>query len=105
MAMVEPCSNSPTAATSQPASRNAVAALTVGSAGTVSVLAVTMAPSAKPTRSVKVPPMSMPTMLMTAQSSSETHRNEGVVVERLGVGDRRQRADLLERGADHVDCL
>src|SRR5271169_2414210 len=105
MAMVEPCSNSPTAATSHPASRSAVAAPTVGSAGTVSVLAVTMAPSATPTRSVKVPPMSMPTMLMDWQRSSEPHRDELVVVQRLGVGHGRQGPQFLERSADHVDRL
>src|SRR5258708_25620442 len=103
MAMVEPCSNSPTAPPSHPASRSAVAARTVGSAGTVSVLAVTMAPSAKPTRSVKVPPMSIPTRLMIGRHSSQRHRNELVVVDRLGVGDRGQDAQFLERCADHVD--
>src|ERR1700692_1122233 len=102
MAMVEPCSNSPIAATSHPASRSAVAAPTVGSAGTVSVLAVTMMPSATPTRSVKVPPMSIPTMLMRWRHPSEPHRDELVVVEHLGVGNRRQDAQFLERGADHV---
>src|SRR5450631_3790129 len=103
MAMVEPCSSSPTEATSHPASRSAVAAPTVGSAGTVSVLAVKMAPSVKPTRSVKVPPMSMPTTLMTCRRSLQRHRDELVVVERLGVGDRGQDAQLLERRPDHVD--
>src|SRR5271163_3644736 len=105
MAMVEPCSNSPTAATSHPASRSAVAAPTVGSAGTVSVLAVMMAPSATPTRSVKVPPMSMPTMLMDCRHSSKPHRDELVGVECLGVGHGGQGAQFLERGPDDVDRL
>src|SRR5215467_5550374 len=64
IAMVEPCSSSSMAAMSQPASRSAVAAPSVGSGGTVRVFDATMAPSCKATRSVKVPPMSMPTMLI-----------------------------------------
>ena len=63
IAMVEPCSSSATAATSQLASFSAVAAPCVGSAGTVDVFDATMRPSLKATRSVKVPPISMPTML------------------------------------------
>ena len=45
MAMVEPCSSSVMADASQPASRSAAAAPSVGSAGTVKVFAVKMAPS------------------------------------------------------------
>src|ERR1051325_9352780 len=101
IAMVEPCSSSSMAATSQSASARAVAAPSVGSAGTVSVFAVTMAPSWRPTRSVKVPPISMPTMLKVL----ELHRHEFVVVERLGVRHVGEDAELLERVADHVDRL
>ncbi len=41
----------------------------VGSAGTVEVFEVTMRPSTQPTRSVKVPPISMPTTFMLRPKS------------------------------------
>src|SRR5215469_13254956 len=100
IAMVEPCSSSSMAATSQPASASAVAAPSVGSAGTVEVFDTTMRPSSMPTRSVKVPPMSMPTML-----TSELHRHELVRVEVLCGRQLGKNPELLERLADHLDRL
>src|SRR6187397_3646710 len=64
MAMVEPCSSSESAGVSQWASAKLSATPRVGSAGTVEHLEVTIRPSTQPTRSVKVPPMSTPTMFM-----------------------------------------
>src|SRR5262249_244312 len=52
-------------------------------------------------RSVKVPPMSIPTMLKTL--SSESHRNELVVVDRLRLRHGGEDSELLERMPDHVD--
>src|SRR5271166_562115 len=63
MAMVEPCRISESADGLQPAMRSACAAPAVGSTGTVRHFDVTIPPSSKPARSVKVPPISMPTML------------------------------------------
>src|SRR5260221_14663575 len=59
--MVEPCSTSSSAGIRQCARLKLSATPRVGSAGTVEVLEVTMRPSTQPTRSVKVPPISIPT--------------------------------------------
>ena len=64
MAMVEPWSTSVRPAMSTAASERLSATPAVGSAGTVEVFEVTMRPSMQPTRSVKVPPISMPTMFI-----------------------------------------
>src|SRR5262245_45834064 len=101
MAMVEPWRSSSIAATSQPAKRNAWEAPSVGSAGTVAHFDVTMAPCRYPTRSVKVPPMSIPTMLKTL--SSESHRDELVVVDRLRLRHGAKDSEFLERMPNHVD--
>src|SRR5215475_6566566 len=100
IAIVDPCSSSSMALTSQPASLSAVAAPAVGSAGTVAVFDVTIRPSWMPARSVNVPPISMPTML-----TSELHRHEFVRVEIFRRRDFRENPEFLERLTDHLDGL
>src|SRR5262245_44429854 len=101
MAMVEPWRSSSIAATSQPAKRNACAAPSVGSAGAVEHFGVTVAACWEPPRAVKVPPMSIPTMLKTL--SSESHRDELVVVNRFRLRHGAEDSELLERMPDDVD--
>src|SRR5882672_6095668 len=66
IATVEPCSTSDKSAASTFARSIVSATPCVGSAGTVEALDVTIRPSMQPTRSVKVPPISMPTRFMTS---------------------------------------
>ena len=75
MAMVEPCSSSDSAGISQWASARLSATPRVGSAGTVEVFEVTIRPSTQPTRSVKVPPISTPTMFMRTEIQSDLGQN------------------------------
>src|SRR3954469_8899343 len=77
--MVEPCSTSSSVGLRQPARLKLSATPRVGSDGTVDVFDVTMRPSTQPTRSVKVPPMSMPTTFIPCLSvlpARETRFNE-----------------------------
>src|SRR5262245_52264563 len=104
MAMVDPCSTSPSDGTRQWARARLSATPRVGSAGTVDVLAVTMRPSTQPTRSVNVPPMSTPTMFKrTLRRTSESDGNELVGIELLRVRDAVEDAELVERMADDVE--
>src|SRR5258705_13319814 len=70
IATVEPCSTSDKSAASTFASSIVSATPCVGSAGTVEALDVTIRPSMQPTRSVKVPPISMPTRFIRSPGDS-----------------------------------
>src|SRR3954469_8630985 len=76
--MVEPCRSSDSAGISQWARARLSATPRVGSAGTVEVFEVTIRPSTQPTRSVKVPPISTPTMFMRTKlnESGPKERNQ-----------------------------
>src|SRR5262249_53637753 len=103
MAMVDPCSTSPSDGMRQWASARLSATPRVGSAGTVDVFDVTMRPSMQPTRSVNVPPMSTPTMFNDCAPVSEPDRNERIDVELPGLRHARKDPEFVERMADHVD--
>src|SRR5262249_22949722 len=103
MATVVPCRTSASAGIRQSARFRLSATPRVGSAGTVDVFAVTMRPSMQPTRSVKVPPISTPTMFKVRLRRLESDGDEFVGVELVALGHPVEDAELVERMTDHVD--
>src|SRR5262245_15878993 len=101
MAMVDPCSTSLKPAMRHCASARLSATPRVGSAGTVDVFDVTMRPSMHPTRSVKVPPISTPTMFKVG--SLKPDRDELVGIELVRLGHAVENAELVERLPNHVN--